>query len=175
MIMFSVGRECPVNTKAGASITYSNGMFTVFIKMSDLFEEDIKAFNDNELKLAICKYDPKTLFFVYGIEGFVYMSDIAFNINYTAEGVAGLTNNFENGTGYGFTFVLIEEESNVIKAMRSVGITKSFSDTINECCKEQAEAGLDGYEETVMSVYKKFSTEQIVQRYIKGGCRFRAR
>lgn len=173
MVRFTVGEVCPIHTEVGASILYDNGMFTVFVKMSDLYKEDIKAFTNNELKLALCKYDPKTLFFVYGIKGFVYMSDIAFNINYTVDKAQGLITNFEDGTGYGFTFILIEEETNVIKAMRTVGITKRFSDVINECCTEQANAGAAGYEETIKKVYRSYTAERLVQHFIVGGCRFR--
>lgn len=175
MMMFEVGNVCPVDVEEGASILFTGGMFNVFIKMSDLYDTDIKSFIDNELKLALCKYDPKTLFFVYGIEGFVYMSDIAFSINRTVDKINGLNMNIGEGTGYGFTFILIEEETNIIKAMRSVGITKKFSDQINACCLEQYEAGDEGYEETVATVFRNYSSEQLVQKYIVGGCRFRGK
>lgn len=175
MMMFKVGSNCPVEVQEGASILFIDSSFTVFIKMSDLFDEDVTAFRDNELKLALCKYDPKTLFFVYGIKKFVYMSDIAFHIGLTASKLDGLKDNIEEGTGYGFTFVLIEEETNIIKAIRTVTVTKNFSEIINKCFKEQYKAGLDGYEETVKSVFKQYSAEQLVQKYIVGGCRFRGR
>lgn len=173
MLKFGVGAQCPIIVPSGASILYKDSMFTVFIKMSDLFDEDIKSFRDNELKIALCQYDPKTLFFVYGIKGLVYMSDIAFNIHSTVDKVAGLVKDFVDGTGYGFTFILIEEETNTIKAMRTVGVTKKFSDIINSCCVDQYNAGVEGYEETVQKVYKEFSPERLVQHYIVGGCRFR--
>ena len=173
MLKFDVGNQCPIIVESGASIMYTGGIFTVFIKMSDLFDEDIKAFRNNELKIALCKYDPKTLFFVYGIKGFVYMSDIAFNINMTLDKIAGLGQNFTEGTGYGFTFILIEEETNIVKAMRTVGVTKKFSDVINTCCIDQYNAGTEGYEETVQKVYTEYSPERLVQQFIVGGCRFR--
>lgn len=175
MLMLGVGKECPINVEEGASILFKDSMFNVFIKMSDLFEEDIKAFMDNELKLGLCKYDPKTLFFVYGVEGFIYMSDMAFNIGLTYNKIDGLVTDFEEGKGYGFNFVLIEEETNIIKAIRTVGVTKNFSDIINTCCMEQFKAGLDGYEETVHKVFKEYSSERLVQNFLVGGCRFRGR
>ncbi len=175
MMMFKVGGKCPVEVQEGASILFMDSSFTVFIKMSDLYEEDILSFRDNELKLALCKYDPKTLFFVYGIKRLVYMSDIAFHIGLTTDKLSGLKENIEEGTGYGFTFVLIEEETNTIKAIRTVAITKNFSEIINECFKEQYQAGTEGYEDTVKEVFKQYNAEQLVQKYIVGGCRFRGR
>lgn len=175
MLIFGVGSSCPIEVGEGTSILFKDGTFTIIVKMSDLFEQDIQAFNDGELKLGLCKYDPKTLFFVYGIEKFVYMSDVAFNIGLTEDKVAGLVTDFSENTGYGFNFVLVEEETNIVKALRTVGVTQNFSEIINNNCIEQYNAGIEGYEETVRKVFNTYSSERLVQHFLVGGCRFRGR
>ncbi|MGV2685542.1 hypothetical protein GNF82_14325 [Clostridium perfringens] len=159
--MFNVGQKCPVSVLEGNIVVFEKESFTLFVRMSFLEESDIEVFKTGAIQLALSGYSNKTLFFVYRIEGFTYFVDAPFSIYNTEGKLNNIKHTFADNFGYEFNMVLIEDETNIIKATRQLILPVDSSIEINQAITEQFDAGFEGFEEEVKEAYSKYSGVQL--------------
>ena len=105
------------------------------------------------------------------IEGIVFVTakfgdglifDMPFN--------AGLYENFDfkNPEPYGIyaLMVAVDNDTNIIKAMRAIGFDAKFSSKLYKFAKKQWEDKISNYDDRLASVYKRYSPQDILRNAV---------
>lgn len=144
MECISVGQKLGVELPRGLSIRCDEYGFQLFINLGNLDKDEIKSFSDEKIDLGLF-YDEETtvMDFLIRIEGLISESDICFNINLTPNKMDSLTKITDKSLGYSMTFILVEDNDNIVKRMRLFALPNDFSNVLYSCCKKQASRDFD--------------------------------
>lgn len=177
---YSVGEKPPFPHPNGLSIMFGETGFVVAIQLDDLTQSEISAFHDDIVDIYLCQASKDVSFFVFSINNFLELSDVAFTIFKTPFQLQGLNMDLNKDTnqGYAMTLILIDGHTNIIKAMRLIGLSNEFSQHINNVCIEQSKRWYNDeeYQNHVYHFQKMFTPLRLIQectvsKYVTSNCK----
>lgn len=158
---FPIHNEVPGVDRCTARLTGAS--FDVLYYISGANSREIKTFKDTLLRLHVWIYDDIP-FIAVSYLGETWTYDITLTV--ATRDKKDVSQAFIEGKGNAVTLFLIDATTNVILAMRTLGLTDSAAATI----KEAARAQLERYEDeaailtVVNRVYAELSTADIIAR-----------
>ena len=164
-MLLSVGEKYPLEIKSDFSIYLGESGFLVTICFPNLSNSEIENFRHNELNISFCKVDKQLAFFNFSIDEFIDNCDVAFSIVLTECGSKGLKCADNTSFTNAFTFVLVDQIGNEIKALRAVGVSQDMAKVIYETALEQEKSGLNNYKEEIFKVQNLYSPIEIKNKF----------
>lgn len=132
----------------------------ITIGLSEMTEDDVSVFESGKLDTYLSVVEGIVFISAKFAEDFIF--DMPFN--------AGLYKefNFKNPQPYGVfsPIVILDNNTNIIKAMRAVGFDPDFSYKLYVFAKRQWENKIINYDERLKSVYSRYSPQDIIKHAI---------
>lgn len=149
------------NQKEGAIFDFDNAGATLLLLYDKPTNEEIYNIKKGELKIGMYhKDDILFMLYKFGAEPWI---DAPYNVN--------LSTSFElkeikSGSGYFNNIILVNIKDNIIKAMRCIGWSESFSRYFNEFIEKQRHIAFNKnqYDANIKNTYKNYTTKDIVGR-----------
>lgn len=110
-----------------------DNIITIYVVERYISPSEIKNFENNNIELGISHVDDLDILTVKISE--VTASEIPFHVGNFSYDVP--TPEFEDGTGYGVSLVLVDGKDGEIKSLRVIGTSASFSKHLANTIKEQ--------------------------------------
>lgn len=155
---FSVGSEMKPKMKeeGGVFETYDNVCLCI-IGLENLKDEEIKAFNTSDITVTLTYVD-RIIFMVVTIED-VAVLDMPFNM--------GQYNEFQLKepieSGYMMPIILVDADTNIIRAIRLAGLPKDMSQKLYELSKEQWENKITDHNERIDRIYSNYTPQDLIK------------
>lgn len=127
MNSLEVGEIYPGNYRQeGIKLDYNNG-FTLYLFLPDLREEEVSDIQKGEYKFGLTKVED-ILFFTLGFGESIDISDAPFHFGlYTDNRIKKLPRDIEDGQGIALNVVAVDSRSDIVKALRLIGLSTDFS------------------------------------------------
>ena len=156
-IRYAVGDRFDKNLGGdGAIFEIHDGMFNIVIGMSDFTDEEISALESGALDVYLTVIEG--IVFVTAKFGDSFIFDMPFN--------AGLYKDFDTDisekTGLVGVIFVIDNNDNIIKAMRGYGFDPVFTEYLYKFAKQQRKMGIDNYDEHLKKVYERYTAADII-------------
>ena len=144
----------------GAIFEMQNGMCFMYIGLTDMAEIEFDILSSNELDVYLSCIDD--IVFISASFEDEMLFDMPFN--------AALYKEFDfdvpNGRGYLCPVFVIDNRTNIIKALRVVGLDAGFSEKLYELAMEQRKNGIDSYDERLDRISRMYSPRDIINRAV---------
>ena len=130
---------------------------SINIGISNPTEEEVTLLSSGRLDIYLSVIEGIVFVTAKFGDGFIF--DMPFN--------AGLYESFEfkNPEPYGIyaLMVAVDNDTNIIKAMRAIGFDAKFSSKLYKFAKKQWEDKIPNYDERLASVYERYSPQDILR------------
>ena len=154
---YNVGEKYDkVMGKDGAIFEMYDGMAFINIGLTGMLESEKEIINTGNLDVYLSVVEG--IVFVVASFGDKLVFDMPFN--------AGLYKefNFEKPDGgYICPIIAVENNTNIIEAIRCIGFDKIFSKKLYEFAMQQRENSIQNYDERLKSVYSRYSQQDIIK------------
>lgn len=141
----------------GAIFEVTDGQCITTIGLTDISNEELTLLESEPLDCFLSVIDD--IIFI----NFVFGRKMIFNMPFNACLYSEFTLKRRYPYGYFVPIIIIENRSNVIKAMRVVGWDNEFSLAFFDLCKIQRKKGVEHYEQRLQKVYDRYSEQEILK------------
>lgn len=158
---YSVGEKYDkVMHRDGAVFETYQDMCFCSIGLSNASSREIRAVSEDCISVDLCETDG--IIFVCISIGNVLSFDMPFNMCLYKE----FSLKEPKGGGYLMPIILVENRTNIIKAIRVIGFDAMFSKKLYELSQNQWENGMADYDKKLAEVFLKYPTYALVDKSI---------
>lgn len=165
MQKLEVGQIAPFSAQPGPSLDYTGSGFDLVINLPDLTQREISSYKSGSYRFDLLEKN-QLMFMLFEFKPGCPLSDAPLHMSqYTDDRAANLPKTIEDGQGFALQLIVIEQRSQKIKALRTVGLPTKFSRDLLDVCRRQLKHPLSKseYNEAVNHVYKNYTTRQLAR------------
>lgn len=165
MQKLEVGQIAPFPSKRGPSLNYTGSGFDLVINLPDLTPREISSYKSGSYRFDLLEKN-QLMLMLFEFKPGCPLSDAPFHMSqYQDDRAANLPETIEDGQGFALQIIVIEQRSQKIKALRTIGLPTKFSRDMLDLCHKQLDNPLSKseYNEAVNHVYNNYTTRQLVR------------
>lgn len=161
LVQYTVGEKIELKIKGeGAVLEINNNNFLCHIVLKDISEREIEAVNRGVIIADLCYID-NIAFLCLSIGG-ILKYELPFNMSvYSEHMIKRLKQNC-----YLMPIVLVDADTNVVKAMRCIGFNKNFSEMIYKLAVAEWKNQIRNYDLRLRIIFNKYTTEELMAQSI---------
>lgn len=169
MYFLAVGEKYPNKIIEGMAVSHDESGFTISIGFPNLKESEVEAFKNGKLTFSASRLG-KALFLITEIEGFIGISDVAFDVNLTENKMDEFRKSENENVGYKVEFLLVDTATGILKGIRVVGISQQLSNAIYETCEKQLDDNFDVTQHVneIMKIQQAYPTKKLYKDFSIG-------
>ena len=161
-VKYCVGEKIDLKTEGeGAKVEADDNMLICFIGLNNISKNEKEAVELGKIQAFLTAID-KEIFLCLNI-GDILNFDMPFNMGLYSKYML----KYPKVGGYLMPIILYDYDSKVIVAIRMVGFNIDFSRKFYELSKNQWIHRIENHNETVQSVYNRFTTEQLMEKAVE--------
>jgi hypothetical protein len=160
-----VGQKYPLPTQQGTTLDYTESGFILTICLPQLTQREIVSYKSGGYRFELLEKE-NVMFLLHEFKPGCPLSDAPFNIAQYKDGrEKHLPDSIPDGEGFGLQVTVVEQTTNVVKALRLIGLSTRFSNSLLDICKRQVANPIsdDEYHASVNKVYNNYSSKQLAR------------
>ncbi|PAE87631.1 hypothetical protein [Shouchella clausii] len=160
-----VGQVSPFPSQLGPSLNYTGNGFDLVINLPDLTPREISSYKNGPYRFELLEKN-QLMIMLFEFKPGCPLSDAPFHMSqYPDDRAANLPETIEDGQGFALQIIVIEQRSQKIKALRTIGLPTKFSRDLLDVCRKQLKHPLSKseYDEAVNQTFKNYTTRQLAR------------
>ncbi|MFR8871637.1 MAG: hypothetical protein ACLVIH_16775 [Paraclostridium sordellii] len=144
----------------GITFDITDNGANVIIKFDSPILEEIKAIKEEKIKYAY--YMQGNVIFMLFKFGDLDWMDAPYSVHLSKNLTRFLEIN--DGQGLALNIHLVDAKTGILKVLRLVGLSNAFSKALIKDIEKQKEMSYEGYESTMNTIFRTYSTKELVKR-----------
>lgn len=160
-----VGEKYPYDhNKEGIILEYDNG-FTLHIFLPNISAAEADGFKKGKYRFALTEKEG-ILFFISEFKGATTTSDSPFHFGlYNDNRQEQLPKSIDDGEGLRLVVTAIDNVTGIVKSLRMIGLSTSFSRELIKICLRQINDPIskESYNEKIIAIQKNYSSKDLLK------------